>query len=190
MMRLFVAVELDPAVRAAAREVADDLRRRIGDRLKARWVPPENMHLTVRFIGHVEDARVPEVLDALQPPLAIAPFDLELGECGVFPSSGPPRVFWIGLASGFPALQTMHEEFNRRLQPLGFTPEHRPFSAHLTLARIKDAPRGSGSVARDAVRAVQSPRARCQVTHAAVFRSVLSPHGSRYERLLDVACEP
>src|SRR5258706_12635481 len=90
-MRLFVAVEIDDQARRAAEAAAEALRVAIGPALKARWVPVENLHLTVRFIGHVDDGRAPAVIDALASPLDIPPFDIELGGCGMFPSKGPPR---------------------------------------------------------------------------------------------------
>jgi 2'-5' RNA ligase len=185
-MRLFVAVELDAPSRAAANQAAHELRQRVGSALRPRWVPPENMHLTVRFVGHVADDRVAPVLEALHPALAVSPFDLVLGACGVFPATGPPRVLWLGLTEGSASLQLMHDEFNRRLLPLGFESENRAFSAHLTLARIKDAPHGSRAVVREALRHVRTAPTRSRVTHATVFESRLSPNGPRYTALFQV----
>jgi 2'-5' RNA ligase len=182
-MRLFVAVEIDDRARQVAAATAEALRRAIGPGLTARWVVPENMHLTVRFIGHVEDSRAPAVLDALIRPLEIPAFDIELAGCGVFPSSGAPRVIWIGLAAGLPTLAAMHAEFDRRLEPFGFEPERRAFSAHLTLARVKDAPKGASAVVREIVRRVAPASMRCHITRATVFQSHLSPRGPRYEPL-------
>jgi len=187
-MRLFVAVELAEAAREAAGSVVQELRTRLDPRVSARWVNVDKMHLTVRFIGQVDDERAVEVLDALRPPLPIAAFDIAFGDCGVFPRSGPPRVLWIGLKDGRPSLEMMHDEFNRRLLPLGLAPENRAFSAHLTLARVKDAPRDAVRTLRTMVAAVHVPSPRCQVTAATVFRSSLSPQGSTYTRLLTVPC--
>ena len=180
-MRLFVAVEIGDETRRVAAATADLLRATIGPAVKARWVPPENMHLTVLFIGHVDEGRASGLIDALTPPLDIPPFEIELGGCGVFPSKGPPRALWIGLADGLPGIASMHEAFNRRLVPFGFEPESRPFRAHLTLARIKNAPSGVGRAVREALRHVPPPTARSCVTRAAIFRSHLSPNGPRYE---------
>ena len=186
-MRLFVAVELADDVRRVAENVMRQLQRTIGDSLRARWVPVENMHLTVRFIGHVQTERVPAVIDALEPPVSLKPFDIALGQCGVFPPHGPPRVLWIGLDAGLPSLRAMHVEFNRRLAPLGFEPESRPYSAHLTLARVKDAPRGAGATARDLIRSIRVPEAHCRVNHATVFESRPSSRGSIYAPVLKVS---
>src|SRR5262245_22813927 len=135
-MRLFVGVELSDAARRLAAEVARALQRELEKALGARWVAPQNMHLTVRFVGYVPDDRAAAVLEALMRPLDVPAFEIELGGCGRFPSRGAPRVLWIGVRTGLASLRTLHEEFNRRLAPIGYEPESRPFSAHLTLARI------------------------------------------------------
>ena len=185
-MRLFVAVRLSEDVLSTVEKVAGNLRRRIPPRVRASWIPPEKMHLTVRFIGHVDDSRVPVVTDALAPPLRVQPFEVALDGCGAFPRSGPPRVFWIGLSAGLDGLQALHDEFNRRLSPLGFAPEDRPFKAHLTLARIKDAPRDAARAARDILGSLDVPQARSRIDHATVFQSSLSPKGSTYRPLLHI----
>jgi 2'-5' RNA ligase len=182
-MRLFVAVEIDEAARAVAAAVQHRLRLAVSPLLEVRWVRPENMHLTVRFIGHVDDAQAPAVVEALSPPIEVAPFDIELGGCGMFPPGGAPRVLWIGLKRGLPSLAQLHDAFNQRLRRFGFEPEARPFSAHLTLARVKDAPRGSGRAAREAVTGIHVPDTRWHVNHATVFQSHLSPKGPRYEAI-------
>ena len=189
-MRLFVAVELDEAVQRAAEQAAEELRERIGRWLNAKWVSPANMHLTVRFIGHVPDERVRAILEALRPPLAIDASEVSLSNCGAFPSHGPPRVLWVGLREGLLSLQAMHEEFNRRLLCLGFESEDRPFNAHLTLARVKDAPRGSGRATRDAIQSVRVTPASCRIIEATVFESRLAPTGSTYIPRLRIPVRP
>ena len=186
LMRLFVAVDLDASVRHAAGAVAQALQQRLGETLRARWVPADNMHLTVRFIGHVHEDRVSAVIDALRPELPVERFAIALGDPGVFPPHGPPRVLWIGLAEGLPSLRATHEELNRRLRPLGFEPESRPYSAHLTLARVKEASRGSAAATREALRAVRVGAARCHIDHVTLFESRLSPRGSIYAEALRI----
>lgn len=189
-MRLFVAVELDDTIVAEALRTANELRRRLGASLKLRWVPGENMHVTVRFIGHVPDDRVELVLESVRPAVQVRPFELALGACGVFPPTGPPRVLWIGLDEGLPSLRDLHAEFDRRLLPLGLRPETRPYSAHLTLARNTDASRGSGVAARDAVRATPPPSARGLISDVTVFESRLSPNGPTHVPLFRIPLHP
>jgi 2'-5' RNA ligase len=188
-MRLFVGVALDDNMRAEAAIVARELQRRLDRRVRAAWIPPEKMHVTVRFIGHVDESRVAGVLDALDVPLPIAPFQIVLGGAGVFPPGGRARVAWIGFREGLSSLRAMHDEFNRRLRPVGFATEDRPFDAHLTLARFKEVPRESDRTTRESLATLQVPAAQCRVDHATVFQSQLSPKGSTYVPLARVRCE-
>ncbi|HVL65678.1 MAG TPA: RNA 2',3'-cyclic phosphodiesterase [Vicinamibacterales bacterium] len=140
-MRLFVAAEPSDAVRGAAVAAMERLRARLeaaGAGSGIRWVPPPNLHLTVWFLGEVSDARTAAVLEALTPPLRVPAFSLHLRGFGAFPPAGAPRVLWMGVASGLPELAQAHDEIGARLQPWGFPPEGRAYSAHLTIARIKD----------------------------------------------------
>ena len=187
-MRLFVGVTLGDAVVGAALDAAEQLRRQLPTGFVARWVPRENMHLTVRFIGHVAEAGVPSLLDVLRPSLPLDPFDVALGSCGAFPPSGPPRVIWIGIDAGFESLRAMHEEFDRRVEALGYVSEKRPFTVHLTLARVTHAPPASARRVREAVAAYRPQPARWHVDGATIFESRLSPKGPTYQRLFDVAC--
>jgi 2'-5' RNA ligase len=142
-----------------------------------------NLHLTLVFIGQVEDASAEAFVSAVRRPFAMPSFALRLGQCGVFPPSGPPRVIWIGLTEGGDALRVLQGEIVRRLQPLGFEPECRQFSAHLTIARVRDVARGAARDARAIIGAASVPDASCLVTRVTLFRSHLSPKGSRYEAL-------
>ena len=185
-MRLFVGVELCDEARRVAERAATALRKRLGSNVAAKWVEPANLHITVRFIGHVDDVRAPEVIRAVTAPIEVPAFTLKLGSCGAFPPKGPLRVIWIGLADGLSSLASMHTELNRRLAPLGFEPESRPFSAHLTLARIRETTRGTGVSVRDVVTDYQIRSVACRVEHATLFRSHLSPAGARYESVAHI----
>jgi RNA 2',3'-cyclic 3'-phosphodiesterase len=180
-MRLFVAIELSDALREIGRATSVALRDRLGSLITARWIPPENLHITVRFIGHVADDRVADVVRALSAPIPIQPFDIRFGRCGVFPASGPPRVIWVGLADGLTSCATLHDELDRRLSNLGFPPEARAFSAHLTIARVKDVRRGAASDVRRAVASLEPDGESCRVAHATLFQSRVSPAGARYD---------
>jgi len=179
-MRLFVGVELADAVRDIAGHATNEMKRRLGTRLDARWVPMENMHLTVRFVGHVADESLSAVLHAVTAPLDFEPFEIEFGGCGKFPLRGAPRVIWIGLTRGLPQLTVLHEEFNRRLEPLGFEAENRPFSAHLTLARIKAARTAGARQIDAAFESVRIGNVTQRVEGLALFESRLSRNGPTY----------
>ena len=189
-MRLFVAAEPSDAVRQAAGACADRLRRRLeasnaGHGL--RWLAAEHLHLTVWFLGEVSDARASAVIASLAPPMRVRAFDLELAGFGAFPPSGPPRVLWIGVTQGVAQLAEAHDEVGARLEPWGFAPEGRAYSAHLTIARVKDPPRGPARLAlREALLAEACEAGRCRVEALTVFRSRTLAHGAVYEPLLRV----
>jgi 2'-5' RNA ligase len=189
-MRLFVAAEPSATVRASAAAAAERLRERLAAAHAAkgiRWIPPENLHLTVWFLGEVSDARATAVLDALRPAMRTAAFDLHLSGFGAFPPSGPPKVLWIGVSGGLPELAAAHDEVGARLQPWGFPPEGRAFSAHLTIARLKEPPHGAARAAlRQAIAHEPADAGRCHIDSLTVFRSRTMAGGAVYERLLRV----
>jgi 2'-5' RNA ligase len=177
---MFVGVELSDAARELAADNAGLLRRRLGKTLDARWVPPENMHVTVRFIGYVADEKVPGLLEALTQSLDVGPFEIELDGCGRFPPHGAPRVLWIGVTQGLRSLAALHEEFNRRVAPFGYEPDGRPYSAHLTLARIKDARSAAAKSVDTVFESIRAATVKLQVDAVTVFESRLSPQGASY----------
>jgi 2'-5' RNA ligase len=183
-VRLFVAVEIDEPVRIAAADAAARFRARLSQQrpdLDARWVPADNLHITLWFIGEVNDLRAAAIVDVLQPPFRHEPFELRLAGLGAFPPSGAPRVFWLGVSAGQEGLRVLHDETGARLRPLGFEDERRPYSAHLTIARVKDAPRGSGPIVREVLAGIPAEAGPAIVSAVTLFRSRVSSKGSTYE---------
>lgn len=192
-MRLFIAVELEAHVRHAAAREADALRRALakaGD-IDARWIPEENLHITLFFLGEVSDDRLEAVRSVLDAPFAMPAFDLHLAGAGAFPPSGPPRVFWFGVRDGADQLAALNADVTRRLGPLGFEPEHRTYSAHLTIARVRDPRRRGGGHAalREALASFEAAPGRSRVSGVTLFRSRLSPKGAAYDAILRVPLE-
>jgi 2'-5' RNA ligase len=189
-LRLFLAVELDEPLRRLAGRVAADLSRALGadGQTGVTWVRPENMHLTVRFLGETPETRVPGLLEALAPPLVTPSFELRFAGVGTFPPRGPARVIWLGIASGHDRLTGVHHEIEDRLAALGTEREDRPFRAHLTLGRVRGrlGPRAgsiiSGTVAGDLPVSV--------VREVTLFESRLSPRGPVYTALCRTALAP
>ena len=129
MPRLFVGVELEPAVQVAVAAAADGLRTELRDghiRITARWVPQDHLHVTLFFIGDTTGDRARDLQAALAQPFAAPAFDIRLARLGAFPPSGVPRVFWIGLSSGVAEMAALNAEVSARLAPLGCEPEGRP----------------------------------------------------------------
>jgi len=193
MPRLFIGVELEREPRQAAADAIDALRQAIARRriaISARWVPVENLHITLWFIGEVTDERAQSVHEVLAPPFRIPPFSIRLAGFGAFPPTGEPRVLWMALGDGLAGLRVLHEETGRRLAPLGYEPGHREYSAHLTLARVKEGPPRSGIADfRRLLRDVPADAGRSRVAAVTLFRSRLSPKGAVYEPVLRVPLE-
>lgn len=188
-MRLFVGVELSDDMKSEAAAASERLQtalKRARIHVDARWVPPANLHVTLWFIGEVDDDRARRISDALNTPFDVAPFELLVQGLGAFPPSGPPRVFWIGVAAGGPSLAALYTTIGTRLAPLGFEPERRAYSAHVTIARVKDVPRGASTDIRRVLAATAADAGSTTVSAATLFRSRVSSKGSTYEPLLRI----
>jgi len=136
-MRAFVAVFPPPEVRREALAWAGHLPS--GDRV--RWTRPENIHLTLKFLG---DVRV-EALDGMRAALGKvcaehAPFDAALAELGAFPSARRAKILWLGVGAGSDRLRSLAADVDDALAPLGFEREKRPYVPHLTIGRVRGHP--------------------------------------------------
>ncbi len=185
-MRLFIAVELDGAMRDALVELAgranEELARRSPDAARAiKWVGENQLHLTLHFLGETEAARAEALAARLADPWVRSPFSVGFGRIGWFPSAGPPRVVWVDVVRGQADLVSMHDEIGRRLAGLGFTLEARKFQPHLTLGRVK---RLINPASLDVLRhlACEAGEGR-PIDHATLYRSVLKPDGPVYTSL-------
>ena len=186
-MRLFVAADPSAEVRRAAASRLGELKRTLEPHefsRSIRWVPEENLHLTVWFLGEVSEQRGLAVLEALRPGLQTAAFELKLSGFRAFPPGGCPRVLWLGVAAGLTQLASAHAEVGERLEPLGFAPEGRTYSAHVTVARIRS-PLASKDrvVLRQALQVTAADPGACRVEGLTVYRSRTTPKGAMYEPL-------
>jgi 2'-5' RNA ligase len=188
-MRIFIGVSLPDDVKQAAAAVGSDLRARLqraAPRVSLRWVDPANLHITLWFIGEVAEPKVDVIKSVLTQPFRTSSFELRLAGVGTFPPSGPLRVLWLGIQSGADGLRDVHAELTPRLAPLGFQPEKRGLSAHLTLARFKDVRGSDRPAVLRALDTADTVVSECTVDAVTLFRSRLSPKGSQYESLLRV----
>ena len=180
-MRLFVAVDLDAAAREALAAVQDRLRARRDSGSPLRWVQRDHLHLTLVFLGDVEEARGAAIAKAIDAPVALTAFDLAFGGLGVFPERGAPRALWVGATSGAAEARTLQRALADRVAALGVTLDSRPFSPHLTVARWKT----SRPSDRRRVLEGASDRtiARVRVDHTTLYQSRLSSAGPTYTPL-------
>jgi 2'-5' RNA ligase len=186
-IRAFIALPL-PAEAKAATAVAQ---RELKSALRGgwlRWTPPEQIHLTLRFLGDIPAGDVPALAEALRRACAgCAPFDLHAGGLGVFPDARRPRVLWLGLGGQLDALRELQARIERETAAWG-EPEDREFHAHLTLARLKNAPPAAArQVAQSLAQAKATNLAAWRADHLELMRSELSPAGARHSVLGTVA---
>jgi 2'-5' RNA ligase len=187
MARLFTAVELSAATRAAIVTCQSDLAQSLQDSGVSglRLVRPEQLHVTLVFIGEVHASRVPTIVDAMAPPIPVHGFDLEIAGPGVFPHHGPARVLWLGVSRGARELGQLFEMASARLEAVGIAPQDRTFTPHLTIGRWRG--RGApgvrlqlpvtGSVVVDSISAVtlfESRRQSGGADHIPLVRAPLA----------------
>lgn len=186
--RLFVALEPQEPVRRRLAALATELQRAAGPAAgEVRWVPPGNVHLTLQFLGAVPEERVPAVEAALREAAATAgrPLSLALHGAGGFPNARRPRVIWAGLQGDLAPLAALVAELGARLGKLGYPPEARSFSPHLTLGRARDA-RGAAGLGGALAAAAQGEATPWRAAELVLFESHLSPRGPRYDAIARV----
>ena len=189
-VRAFVAVNLDLRT---TRRVAD-LQRRVHETLgprsqQLRWVPPANMHVTLKFLGAIEAQLAGAIRDALRPTAAATrTIRVRARGLGAFPDAASPRVLWVGAESEAGALEALAAAVDLALVGIGLAREKRKFHAHLTLARVKD-PAGLALASTFE----QIGPADCgdgTVGELVVYRSDTKPGGAEYEALARIPLAP
>ncbi len=186
VLRLFVAVELPANVRQRLADVADELRGMGLERL--RWVRPENIHITLKFLGETPAEHRPQIEDALRAAAeGVATHELTLGKLGKFGGRQNPRVLWVDVRGDVDALKALHKRVDARIAPLGFPSDERPFAAHLTLARVpQDLAKKVARSLAEAIEAVKVPDPPIPVREVVLMRSELRREGPVYTRLCGV----
>ena len=175
-MRLFVAIELSEAVRKALSATQEKLKSECPD---VRWIPAGQLHLTVKFLGEVEDSDVLAVSQALERAAAASkPFTMRTGKCGCFPERGAVRIVWAKAIEESGLLARCLAAVEAQIEPLGFPREHRPFAAHITIGRVRE-DRSKGRL-RNVVEAHRGEEIEQDVLSLTLMSSALSPKGSTY----------
>ena len=179
-MRCFVAIDPPASVRQAIAGVQERVRAAAGA-IDVRWVDPAAVHVTLKFLGEVAEARIPGVVAALRTLAAdTAPLPLAVGGVGAFPSPRRARVVWVGMPAGAPDLARLAGGVDRALAPLDFVPEARPWRAHLTVGRVRS-PRGLGRLAAAIEGAARAEIGAWTAREVVLYQSHLRPTGAVYE---------
>ena len=182
-VRLFVACEVPDDVRDSIGGVIDELRSRSGSAV--RWIKPDGVHVTVKFLGEVPVKQLPAIKIAIQEAVVgHSPFELELSNIGTFGGREGLRIMWVGIAGDVLRLEALVRAVNAALAVVGFEPERRPFRPHLTLGRVRDEiPTRQRAEIEVAVGKMDVPPSMWRTSHVSLMRSRLTAAGAVYEVL-------
>ena len=190
-IRTFVAIELSEGIKSELTRVQEMLKEKIATP-HLRWVDPAKVHLTLKFLGNVPLDRIQEITAALKEACAgFSPFVMEVSGLGCFPSTNSPRVIWVGVQEETDRLKRLQERVEERLAILGFKPERRPFSPHLTLGRVR---KGARAGARRIIGGIVCATSvgdldQMEVGEISLMKSKLLPSGAQYSRLETIPLE-
>jgi 2'-5' RNA ligase len=180
-LRTFIAVEIDRAIRARAGELIALLRGAAAD---VKWVEPENLHVTLKFLGDVHQRDILAVCRAVEQGAAeLAPFELEVRGAGAFPNAARPRTVWLGAEAGAEQMVLLHDRVEAALAELGFREEHRRFQTHLTIGRVRGVGPGIAELGKLLQQHADFLAGRVNVQEVTVFASTLTAIGPIYEVL-------
>lgn len=186
-IRSFIAIELPEEFKSGLLRLQAELKSAVYTFVK--WVAPEGIHLTLKFLGNIPSPKVDEIARAMERAIEGAtPFRLETTELGAFPNLKRPNVFWLGVGGDLDSLATVQKRIDDVLEPMGFTREKRAFTPHLTLARVRE--NASPQNRRDFGELIAKTRFDIkyvvEVNSICLMRSQLLPGGAVYCRLAEV----
>lgn len=184
-MRTFIAVDFPKEVVNKINEIITYFKAQVPDSA-LKWVPAENLHLTVRFIGEINSEQLaiisPLLIEAMRD---ISSFNIGIEGLGMYPKPANPRVIWLGINDGFP-LKTIHQNLNHVLKAINVQPEAREFSPHLTIARLKR--QTDPEVVKQIGKILSQHKVgflgHVSVNHLTLYQSSLTPSGPDYKALL------
>jgi len=179
-IRSFIAIDIPEPLRANMEELQRGLKRADAD---VRWVRPEGIHLTLKFLGSISEEDVEKLALVIRPVISSwAPFELRIQGLGCFPSSRNPRIVWVGIERGSVEASSLQKAIENQAIEVGFAPEARAFKPHLTLGRVRSS-KGKGSLTQ----AIENHRdveiGSFWANEVHLFKSELKPSGAIYKKL-------
>jgi 2'-5' RNA ligase len=177
-MRAFIAIDLPESIRAALRRKQASFR---SVSPEARWTLPEGIHLTLKFLGEISDAKVREVSESLKKLGRFEGFAIGLKGFGFFPDARRPRVFWVGVEAPT-SLNRLAEQVEEAMRRIGFAREERAFRPHLTLARFR-VPQPQPALQALLTQQSEQELGNFEVSEFFLFESKLSPQGAEYRKV-------
>lgn len=179
-IRSFIAIELDEEIKQTLASLIEKLKASGAD---VKWVKPENIHLTLKFLGHISKEKIDGIKRILDNAKDIfKPFRIILSDLGAFPKPSYPRVIWVGIKDGENNSKKIYDFMEKGLEKIGFQKEERPFSPHLTIGRVKS-PKNRESLKSNIENLKNSLTKSLDVGHITLFQSTLTPGGPIYTPL-------
>ena len=179
-IRSFIAIEIPQQLQTRIGELQKELKRSEAD---VRWVRPENIHLTLKFLGTVSRESPEKIAEAIAPLVAAwKPFDLRIQGLGCFPSTRNPRVLWVGIERGKEEVCSLQKAIENKSAEAAIPEEIRPFQPHLTLGRVHS-PKGKYGLTQAVEKLKDAEVGSFQASELFLFKSDLRPSGAVYTKL-------
>lgn len=186
MIRTFIAIEIPEEIQKRVALLAQSLS---GSGTNVRWVKQENIHVTLKFLGDVEEARIEELARSVaEVTKRMAPFEVSLSVVGVFPSMRSPRIVWVGVGEGEETIEQLQKGIEENLARIGFPKEDRKYTPHITIGRVKSKRGVEELVAKLKQTSFNSEPFRAE--GVTVFGSKLTPQGPIYTKLREIGFSP
>ncbi len=188
-IRSFMAIELPNSAKLALTRLRDRFNQLIPPNT-VRWTNSASIHLTLHFLGDVPTPDLDKIIGAMgQSATTVAPFSLKLEGCGCFPNFYRPRIVWVGVTGKVDPLVKLYQDLGERLKTIGFPPETRPYSPHLTIGRVKDGltPELLNQLGQQIEQTEVSQITPLAVKAISLMQSSLHPTGAVYTQLAEIA---
>lgn len=187
MIRCFIALDLSGEIYQNLGKLIENLKKGVQfTTSRPAWVRPESIHLTLKFLGNIEENMVEPISEVVKKAAEeTSPFTIRIRDLGVFPDERRPRVLWCGMTKGEIQTVSLQKKIDRGLAPLGFEKDKRLFHPHLTLARIKSLKGTAALMSIIKANQQNSYIGECSFDRIILFRSELHPDGARYTKLFE-----
>ena len=185
-IRTFIAIPLDQEIKEKIYQFQEKIKQEITRGIK--WVEPQSLHLTLKFLGDVEESEIKVIAKSMKSLFANQRvFSFKIGQLGAFPDIHKPSVIWTGIPTGKDILQTLSSNLEKEMQKLGFPPEEKEFSPHITLGRAKRGAPIEGDYKKALSENENIYFGEQKVEKIILFQSDLQPKGPVYTPLEEVA---
>lgn len=180
-MRAFLAVDLSDEVVQELIRIQNELKNVSPD---VKWVEPDNIHLTLKFLGEIQENKIPEIENVIKNIAeGCSKFEVSLFKAGAFPKLDFPKVLWVGIDKNCHVIEEVAKNIEDKLGKIGFPKEERPFSAHLTIGRVRS-PKNKDKL-REKILACEVKPLVCVVDKIVLYRSQLTSGGAVYTKIYE-----